>query len=142
MQTLIIELNSFQKYQSIGMLPKSASEDNEFKALRMSILKSLSTARFVKGGQSVLTKTLCVDMPCSRNLFVHNFVCSVPHIDYSGENSYKCRVMPSDLNNVFGENWHIFQYAKSCTRRRIIGLVSIHFRMKTVKMCQNVQAIR
>ena len=78
----------------------------------------------------------------ARTFSLGKFVCSVPQITYAGEDSYKCKVMPSHLKNLFGKYWHICIYTKSSTQCRIIGLISLHFRKKSPKICDKVHTVR
>ena len=63
-------------------------------------------------------------------MFQDHFVSSVPVMKYSGEDNYKCTVTATDLEHVFGTNWHSFLYRGSSTRRRIIGLIVIQCQKK------------
>ena len=134
--------HSFQSSQSVGNYLISNSELNELNSIKICLLRAISCARFSKGGQNVLMQMVSVDMPCSQNVFLRKFVCSVQQIMYDGEDSYKCKVMPSHLKYLFGNDWHIFIYTKSSTQRRIIGLISLHFRKKSLKICDKVHTVR
>ena len=119
----------------------SGSEENELNAIKMSVMKAISYIVVDTSGKVGSTKSITVDIPCSKSLFVNQFVCSVPDIMYCGQDSYKCEVSASDLSYVFGQNWHICHYSNSLTRRRLYGLVLLHFRKKRYRV-DNVDTIR
>ena len=90
---------------------------------------------YMRKGKFGHIKSITVDIPCSRNMFVEKFVCNLKFVEYSGEDNFKCTVAPSDLRAVFGDNWDWFIYSKSTTRRRVLGLVKLHFQKKSVTFC-------
>ena len=77
-------------------------------------------------GQYRTVKNYVIDLPLSQSSFQNYF-----HLDYNGEISIKMSVPVNHLDRVFGVNWHILQFENSCTRKRIIGLVIMHYRKKT-----------
>ena len=107
---------------------------NEFNAVRLCILKAISSVPYNTGGKCTNVKTISVDVPCSQELFRAKFVSCVDEIKYLDEDNYKCSVSATHLTRVFGHNWHTFNYRRSLTRRRIIGLIVIHFRRKVLPL--------
>ena len=110
------------------------AEMNEFNALRLCILKAISSVPYNTGLKHRNVKSVSVDVPCSQEMFIKKFVSILPRVQYCNEDQYKVTVSASDLSSVFGENWHIFQYSHSSTRCRVIGLIVIHFRKKTMRI--------
>ena len=72
-------------------------------------------------------KSSAIDLPLSQKVFSDHFP-----VQYQYQDNFKCTVSVSDLNDVFGENWHIYQFPNSITRKRILGMVTLHFRRKGV----------
>ena len=93
----------------------------------MAILKRLSASSFGYCGQRVNIKASSVDLPINPQVFHEIF-----ELDYKGENDFKATVRVSDLDKVFGSDWHILNFASSFTRKRILGNVSLHYRKKTL----------
>ena len=60
------------------------------------------------------------------------------NLDYDGQDVVKKCVAISELDSVFGRNWHIYIFPKSSTRKRIIGIVLLHYRRKLIE----VQAVK
>ena len=104
-------------------------EKNKINAIGLCVIKAILAVPYSRGRTSNL-KTVSVDLPCSKKVFAERFACSSNAVQYGGEELFKCSVNPSELDNVFGENWHIFMYRNSSTVRRIFGLVFIFFRRK------------
>ena len=96
----------------------------------MSALKAISSFSFHSRHNVSHTQTVSVDIPCSQQIFVEKFVNPVESITYSGEDSFKCTVAASDLDVVFGPNWNTYRFRNSKTRKRIFGLLVIHYRKK------------
>ena len=115
-------------------LDEGLSNKNEFNAIQVCIRKAISSVPYQRAGKCTSLKTISIDVPCSQKVFLEKFANSVTPIHYCLQENYKCTVSPSDLNAVFGEDWHVFNYHKSSTRHRIIGLIVIHFRNKTTRM--------
>ena len=105
---------------------------NEFNAIRLCIVKAIASSSYQKNGKCLHTKRVVVDMPCSDLLFREKFLSKIPNIALLLDSTVKFTVTPSDLEIVFGEKWNTFNYKDSSTQRRIIGLIQIHFRKKTV----------
>ena len=93
----------------------------------MAILKNLSSLCMGNRGKRCNIKVTSIDLPLSQNVFTDTFP-----VDYCGEDNFKCTVSVTALNEVFGEHWYIYHFPNSCTRKIIIGLVSLHFRKKTI----------
>ena len=110
----------------------SGSLTNEYNAIKLSILKAIGSNSYQKCGKYSNIKSVSVDMPCSQDLFKKTFLSNISDMNYVDERSIKYSVTPSDLNGIFGHNWQTFQYKNSSTQRRIIGLVHIHFREKSI----------
>ena len=104
--------------------------DNEVNVLRMAILKRLSALSLGHGGQRVNIKMSSVDLPISPKVFQR--ICP---IEYQGQEEFKATVSVSDLDDVFGKDWHIFNFPNSTTRKRIIGVILLHYRTKTLLKC-------
>ena len=104
---------------------------NEFNAVRLCILNAISSVPYSIGGKCSNVKSISIDVPCSQELFIQKFVRAVPLL-YLNQENFKATVSASNLNVVFGENWSSFHYRRSSTRRRIIGLIVIHFRKKVL----------
>ena len=111
----------------------SASVRNEFNAIRLCVFKAIGATSYAKADKRSNIKTVSVDMPCSQLLFRNQFVSKLTDICYFDDNSFKFSVTPSELNVIFGDNWHTYHYRHSSTQRRIIGLMQIHFRQKTIQ---------
>lgn len=108
------------------------SNNNEINAIRLCLIKAISSTPYHKGFRSSNVKKINIDLPCTPNVFIENFVGNVPLIKYCGQNNYKCTVTASDLDKVFGRDWSSFIYKRSSARQRIIGLIIIHYRSKQV----------
>ena len=78
-------------------------------------------------GQYKSSKIYFIDLPFSQRNF-RKYFC----IQYNGEISVKMSMAVSDMDNLFGENWHIVEFKNSSTRKRIIGLVIVHYRKKSI----------
>ena len=104
-----------------------STEINEINSIKFAILKSMSSASQARMGKYRATRNIAVDLPLSQKVFAKMFP-----INYNGEESFKQVVSIMDLNRVFGENWHILKFKESSTRKRIIGVVAIHYRRKGV----------
>ena len=103
----------------------------------MAVKKAISSLSRQSKGKYIHAKTVSVDIPCSRKTFVAKFVQKVNNVEYNGQDNFKCTLGPSDLRPVFGEKWDYFMYDNSSTRRRIIGIVTLHFRKKSIAL--NIQ---
>ena len=93
-------------------------------------------------GKFVHVKSVTVDVPCSRQLFAEKFVANLQNVQYCGQENFKCTLGPSDLWPVFGENWDYCKYPNSTTRRRIIGIIILHFRKKLLVLNNTETNIR
>ena len=93
----------------------------------MAIFKILSSLSLGYRGKRLNVKINVVDLPLSPKVFKENFP-----VDYCGEPNFKSTVSVSELNKVFGTDWHLFQFPNSMTRRRILGVVILHYRKKTL----------
>ena len=113
------------------------SENNDINAIRLCLVKATASTGCRKHGTSSSVKTVTIDLPCSRNVFTEHFVSKVELIKYCGEDNYKCTVTASNLNEVFGENWDSFIYSGTGTKRRIIGLIVLHNRLKALANVAN-----
>ena len=80
-------------------------------------------------------KKLSVDLPLSPELLQLFFP-----LQFNDEKGIKKKVAISELNVAFGKDWHIFHFPESCTRKRVMGLVTLHYREK--KFIQSGQALR
>ena len=107
--------------------------------MKLCLKKAISSVPYKKGAKCGHVKSVSIDMPCSQNLFLDTFVSNVESIKYSGESKYKCFVSVCDLKDVFRENWHTFTYQRSQTHHRVIGLIQINFRQKTMSEEENTQ---
>ena len=142
-------LKSKQKrQQTVKKEEKSASQDDEAKsfqvnvcdkdetnnlnAIRLSLMKAISSTPYQKGSRCESIKSVCIDVPCATDVFLDHFVKNCPLIKYHGEDNYKCTVTASDLQTVFSTNWDTCMYRGSNTMRRIIGLILIHYRKKVL----------
>ena len=117
-------------------LDQGLPDKNQFNAIQLCLRKAISSVPYQRAGKCASVKSISIDVPCSQKVFIDRFASPVMSMCYSLEENYKCTLSPSDLNPVFGANWHIFQYVKSCTTRRIIGLIVLHFRKKTASICR------
>ena len=104
---------------------------NEMNAIRLCLVKAVCATSYQQGFKASNVKKISIDVPCTPTVFRNTIGCYVANINYFGQDSYKCTVSPSDLDHVFGRNWHCFIYRGSFTRCRIIGLISIHYRKKS-----------
>ena len=102
-------------------------EHNELEAVKFAIMRSLSSLSHGKGGKYINIKTMSLDMPLSP----HTFKTCFPIHD-SALDGFKDKFSVDDLSAVFGKNWHIYHFANLVTRKRIIGLVLLHFRRKKI----------
>ena len=80
------------------------SQRNEFNAIRLSLMKAISSTPYQKGSRCENVKTISIDVPCAPNVFMENFVSKCALINYDGQDNFKCTVSASDLQNVFGTN--------------------------------------
>ena len=108
------------------------SDPNEFSAIRIAVIKAIASLAYNRRGKVSHVPTVSVDMPCSQGLFVEKFIRKIPNMEYIGQDNFKCMLNPSDLDAVFGENWNLYHYKNSFSRRRAFGLIVIHFRKKKV----------
>ena len=93
----------------------------------MAISKRLATLSLTKSGKRLNVKNSSVDLPLSNESFKDLFpVC------YNGESNFKETVTVRELEALFGTNWHTVHFKNSNTRKRIIGLVMLHYRKKTI----------
>ena len=111
-------------------------------SLRLSVLKIMSKLSFGHKGNFRHMKTVSLDVPLSPETFQSKICDVVDIIDYSGEENFKIDVAPSQLNLVFGDNWSKFQFSSSSTQKRVLGLVTIHFRLKRVQILDAKTKIR
>ena len=51
---------------------------------------------------------------------------------YNTTEKYQLRCQWQYLDNLFGENWHVVEFMNSSTSKRIIGLVIVHYRKKSI----------
>ena len=108
-----------------------AGQYNEISSLKFALMKSLSSLSYGRKGQFCSQRKSGIDLPLSADNLEFFF-----GMKYSGEKSVKKSVAVENLENVFGKNWHIFNFTNSCTRKRIVGLVNLHYRRKTLSKPQ------
>ena len=96
-------------------------------SMKFSVRRCLATLSFGFRGKYSNVKYCSVDLPLSNNAFSSFFA-----DDYTNEDNFKRNVSVKHLNAVFGSNWHIYNFPNSSTRRRIIGDVHLHYRMKKI----------
>ena len=101
------------------------SKWNEVESIKFLVRCSLSTLSVGFRGQYTNVKFCSVDLPLSIKAFSTFFA-----VEYNNEDSFKKTVSVDDLNGVLGSNWHSYQFEKSSTRRRVIGHVQLHYRIK------------
>ena len=102
---------------------------NELAAVKFAITRSLASLSHGKRGKYINIKHISLDLPLSPLVFQTFFP-----VDYCGNDGFKGKLSIDELNTVFGTNWHIYNFFQSSTRKRIIGLVLLHFRRKKVKL--------
>ena len=107
----------------------SCANPNELEAVKFAITRSLASLSHGKRGKYINIKNISLDLPLSPLVFQTFFP-----VDYSGNDGFKDNLSVDELSTVFGENWHIYNFCNSSTRKRIIGLVLLHFRRKTIKL--------
>ena len=101
-------------------------ESNDLQALKLTIVRSLASLSHAKNGNHVNITNISVDMPLSPQQFMKFFP-----VEYSANReNFKQTLSVEDLNSAFGLNWHIFKFPNSSTRKRVIGVVLLHFRKK------------
>ena len=93
----------------------------------------MASVTCTRRGKASNIKTISVDVPCSKQVFTERIASYLPVVNYHREDKFKCTVSPSDLDDVFGENWHNFIFRNSSTMKRIIGVVVLLFRKKIFK---------
>ena len=108
------------------------SEFNEINSLKLAVIKALSTLSYCKMGKYTSIKNMSVDLPLSPKVFAEKFP-----IQYNYDENFKAVLAVLDLNSIFGLNWHKVNFNNSTMRKRIIGLIHIHYRKKILPM--NVQ---
>ena len=110
---------------------------NELQALHFTLMRSLAcVSHGIKGNYSNV-KYIAVDAPLSQKIFS-----DVLPTDYKGQDSFKESVSVADLDCVFGQDWHIFNFENSTTHKRIIGNVLLHFRKKQVQVKKESNTVR
>ena len=113
------------------------TECNEINAFKLAVVKSLSSLSHGSRGKYVNIKTCAVDLPLSPKNMKQHF--AVQHI---GEEPIKFCLPVSAFDGIFGENWHIFHFPNSSTRKRIIGVIELHYRMKKFQRIKQEYQIR
>ena len=93
----------------------------------MAILKHLSSLSLGNGTQRLNITCSSVDLPLSLEVFKNTFP-----VQYTGQCNFKATLGVSELDIIFGKNWHTFHFPNSNTRKRIIGLVMLHYRKKKI----------
>ena len=96
----------------------------------MTVVKAISSFGYTRRGTVSHVKTVCVDLPCSQSTFIEYFVNKMGGLEYLNGSNVRFSVAPSDLNQVFSSDWNLFVYRNCQTRRRILGLISLHYRRK------------
>ena len=107
----------------------AVNDCNELNSFKLAIVKALSSLSYSRMGKYTSIKNISVDLPISPR----NFKAYFP-VEYNYEESFKDVLAITDLNNVFGPNWHEVYFQNSTTRKRVIGLVNIHFRRKRSRL--------
>ena len=107
------------------------NDANEINAIHLCLIKAISANSYQRGSRSSNVKKLSIDVPCSPKIFL-SIVEHLPAVNYLGQDNFKFAVTATEMEGLFGNNWHTFNYAKSSTRRRIIGLIIIHYRKKSI----------
>ena len=97
-----------------------SSDRNEISCFKFEIRRKLSKLSCGRKGQRSNVKYSEIDLPLSPSVLELFFP-----LNYDGKDSVKKAVAVTDLNVAFGENWHIFNFPESSTRKRIIGLVTL-----------------
>ena len=106
--------------------------ENEMASLRLSVYRIMSKLSFGMRGNYSHMRNVSVDVPLSQETF-HERICKhLQEFEYLGQDNLKVSVCPSDLNAVFGDNWFQFNFESSSTRNRVLGLVTIHYRVKKI----------
>ena len=100
---------------------------NEICSIKLAVMRALSSLSAGRKGQFSAIRTSCVDLPLSAHVLNMFFP-----LDYNGEKSVKKDVAVSDLDVVFGKDWNIFYFDNSSTRKRVFGLVTLHYRQKSM----------
>ena len=102
---------------------------NEINSIKLAILKSLYSGCHARFGKYTSIKTVGVDLPLSPKVFIDQFP-----LAYNGENSIRAVMLISELSKIFGKNWHTVRYSKSSTRKRVFGVIKIHYRKKKIAL--------
>ena len=105
----------------------STLQDHEVTAIKYSVIRILSSLSTGSKGQHRSMKYVSVDLPLSREAFKKYFL----HDD-KGELSVKKVVELSHLDQAFGRQWNVVNFKDSSTRKRVFGLVLMHFRLKSL----------
>ena len=108
---------SFFQMSHMDICQEASSVHNELNAIRLSIIKAVGSVSYQKGGKFTHLKNICIDVPCSQQLFRTEFVQKITHMSYCGEKNFKWKLSASDLEVILGKNWHIFKYRHSSTQR-------------------------
>ena len=111
--------------------------NNELEAVKMAIVRSLSCLSYGQKGKYINIKSICIDLPLSRNTFRNKFP-----VEYCGQDNFKQLLDVDELNCVFGDEWHVYNFPKSSTRNRIIGLILLHFRRKKIDVFPHANQTR
>ena len=104
-----------------------SSDLNQLNSLKLAVIKALSSLSFSRQGKYTSIKKNSVDLPISPDVFANKFP-----VSYTGQESFKTVVAINDLNDVFGENWHVINFKNSTTTKRVIGLINLHYRRKKI----------
>ena len=98
---------------------------NDFKSILIQVKKSLSSFSGPGRYNNIRKKSISFDLPLSQINFNREFISKIPGIHQAFQVPMRLKLTPADLEPVFGQDWHIFNFRDSKTRVRVLGEVGL-----------------
>ena len=108
--------------------------NNEINSLKLSIFKALRRSSLTSNANIGYMKNISVDLPLSEDIFNNFFKKNIPDLRNRNSESINCKISINDLKHVLGENWFIYNRPNSSTRQRVLGLIQLSYRDKSIKL--------